>query len=130
MGNIKKIPIKKLASNFLYTFSNENSEKELNIDLLNFTKEKIDLYNKICQGTINKWDFLLEKLKSNSKNWDPNRVFLIDKILIIMASYEMKFLNNPHQIVINEYIDISKIFSSPKSKIFINGILDKIAKDN
>ncbi|MBC8084172.1 MAG: transcription antitermination factor NusB [Hymenobacter sp.] len=72
-----------------------------------------------------------EKLIGDStQNWDVERVALTDKILLKMALCEMHlFRGIPVKVTINEYIEISKIYSTPKSKQFVNGILDKLAQD-
>ncbi|MBX2846561.1 MAG: transcription antitermination factor NusB [Saprospiraceae bacterium] len=64
------------------------------------------------------------------KNWDEKRLALIDTILMKMAACELLYFKEiPVKVTINEYIDISKSYSTPKSKEFINGILDKLMKD-
>ncbi len=72
-----------------------------------------------------------EKLISErTKNWDVERIALVDIILIKMALSEIKaFPQIPVKVSINEYIDISKDYSTPKSKAFINGIIDKLVTD-
>ncbi|WP_254244950.1 transcription antitermination factor NusB [Hymenobacter sp. BRD67] len=72
-----------------------------------------------------------EKLIAEStQNWDVERVALLDKIILKMALCEMQlFRGIPVKVTINEYIEISKIYSTPKSKQFVNGILDKLAQD-
>ena len=72
-----------------------------------------------------------EKLIADSvQNWDVERVALIDKIILKMALCEMQlFRSIPVKVTINEYIEISKLYSTPKSKQFVNGILDKLAQD-
>ncbi|MDX2001231.1 MAG: transcription antitermination factor NusB [Chitinophagales bacterium] len=61
------------------------------------------------------------------QNWDLERIASLDMILMKMAICELMFFKNiPIKVSINEYIDISKIYSTPKSKDFINGILDKL----
>jgi len=72
-----------------------------------------------------------EKLIADStQNWDVERVALLDKIILKMALCEMQlFRGIPVKVTINEYIEISKIYSTPKSKQFVNGILDKLAQD-
>lgn len=72
-----------------------------------------------------------EKLVAESvQNWDVERVALTDKILLKMALCEMHlFRGIPVKVTINEYIEISKVYSTPKSKQFVNGILDKLAQD-
>lgn len=64
------------------------------------------------------------------QNWDVERVALTDRILLKLALAEMHlFRDIPVKVTINEYIEISKIYSTPKSKQFINGILDKLAQE-
>ena len=76
-------------------------------------------------------DDKMEKLIAGSvQNWDVDRVALLDKIILKMALTEMQlFRGIPVKVTINEYIEISKIYSTPKSKQFVNGILDKLATD-
>jgi len=63
-------------------------------------------------------------------NWDIERIALMDTILIKMALTEfIDFPYIPVKVTLNEYIELSKSFSTPKSKVFINGILDKLIID-
>nr|MBI1232647.1 transcription antitermination factor NusB [Cytophagales bacterium] len=65
-----------------------------------------------------------------AKNWDIDRIALTDKVILSMALAEMvNFPSIPVKVSINEYIDISKTYSTPKSKQFVNGILDVLAKE-
>lgn len=69
-----------------------------------------------------------EAVSAKTKNWDVDRIALMDIIIIKMAISEMvNFQSIPVKVSINEYIDISKEFSTPKSKQFVNGVIDKIA---
>ncbi|HYH57513.1 MAG TPA: transcription antitermination factor NusB [Anseongella sp.] len=71
-----------------------------------------------------------EYIARKTENWDVERIALVDTILMKMALCELlKFPDIPVKVSINEYIEISKEFSTPKSKVFINGILDKILID-
>ncbi len=64
------------------------------------------------------------------KNWDLQRVFILDLYIVQLAITEfLHFPTIPVKVTINEYIDISKDYGTPKSWAFINGILDKIAAD-
>ena len=66
---------------------------------------------------------LIEKL---AENWELDRIALIDLILMSMSLTEMRsFPTIPLNVSLNEYIEISKFYSTPKSSTFINGILDK-----
>ncbi|NNF33933.1 MAG: transcription antitermination factor NusB [Saprospiraceae bacterium] len=81
-------------------------------------------------NTNNDDESLLELIKPLLKNWDHDRLAVIDMILIKMAIIEMlSFETIPTKVTLNEYVEVSKMYSTPKSKDFINGILDKILKD-
>ena len=74
-------------------------------------------------------DQLLERVKSVLQNWDAERVAIIDMILLKMAIAEfLEFDSIPPQVTLNEYLDISKLYSTEKSKDFLNGVLDKLLK--
>ena len=74
-------------------------------------------------------DQLLERIKSVLQNWDAERVAIIDMILLKMAIAEfLEFDSIPPQVTLNEYLDISKLYSTEKSKDFLNGVLDKLLK--
>ena len=63
-------------------------------------------------------------------NWDSERIAELDTIILKMAICEfLKFPSIPVKVTINEYLEIAKEYSTPKSSIFINGILDNLVKD-
>jgi len=69
-------------------------------------------------------------IAERTKNWESERIALMDTILMKMAICElMNFPSIPVKVTINEYLDLSKDYSTPKSNSFINGILDKILGD-
>ena len=71
-----------------------------------------------------------EVINEKTPNWDADRIADIDLILIKMALVEfMQFPSIPTSVTINEYIEVSKDYSSIKSSFFINGVLDKILKE-
>ena len=73
---------------------------------------------------------LSEEMQGKTPNWDKDRIAEIDTILIKMAICEfLEFPSIPVKVSINEYLEISKEYSTPKSSIFINGILDKLSKE-
>ncbi len=72
-----------------------------------------------------------EKLiEEKTKNWELERIASMDILLMKMALAEFLYVSNvPVKVSLNEYIDISKEYSTPNSKVFINGVLDKIIAD-
>jgi len=71
-----------------------------------------------------------ELISAKVKNWDIDRITPIDKIMLRMAINEMLYFRSiPVKVTINEYIEIAKKYSTPKSKQFVNGLLDVIAEE-
>jgi N utilization substance protein B len=86
----------------------------------------LDLFRK----TIKHSEEFEKLIDARTKNWELERIALTDIILIKMALAEfLHFSQIPVKVTMNEYIEISKEFSSVKSKSFINGILDKLVTD-
>lgn len=72
---------------------------------------------------------LLDIIEPTLKNWDADRVAVIDMILLKMAICELtSFPTIPTKVTLNEFVEISKLYSTDKSKDFINGILDRLLK--
>lgn len=70
------------------------------------------------------------EIELKAKNWDTERIASIDYILLLMALSEIKnFPSIPTKVTINEYLEIAKEYSTPKSNVFINGILDRLVKE-
>ncbi len=71
-----------------------------------------------------------KEIEGKTPNWDKDRIAELDKAVIKMAICEFqRFPSIPVKVTINEYLEIAKEYSTPKSSIFINGILDKISKE-
>jgi N utilization substance protein B len=71
-----------------------------------------------------------EEIGAKTTNWDSERLASLDGVLLKMALCEFqKFSSIPYKVTINEYLEIAKEYSTPKSSLFINGILDKIVKE-
>jgi len=71
-----------------------------------------------------------KEIQAKTPNWDKDRIAEIDHILLKMAICEfVHFPSIPEKVTINEYLEIAKEYSTPKSSIFINGILDKLVKE-
>ncbi|MFM8949559.1 MAG: transcription antitermination factor NusB [Bacteroidota bacterium] len=109
-------PDKKGAYELMAEFRDEEEDREFMEKLFTETVHHDNEYEKL--------------VSERTKNWEVERIALIDVILLKMALCEiLKFPNIPVKVTINEYIDISKDYSTPKSKAFINGVLDKLVID-
>lgn len=70
------------------------------------------------------------QISQKAQNWDISRMVGIDRIIMQMAIAEMvHFTSIPVKVSINEYLEIAKVYSTPRSKQFINGMLDQIAQN-
>lgn len=68
-----------------------------------------------------------EMIAEKTKNWEVDRIAAMDILIMKMALAEvLNFSNIPIKVSLNEYIDVSKRYSTPKSNVFVNGVLDKI----
>ncbi|MBK8425927.1 MAG: transcription antitermination factor NusB [Lewinellaceae bacterium] len=83
------------------------------------------LLRKTCQEDL----ALFNEIEPTLKNWDADRVAILDMIMLKMALCELlHFPTIPTKVTLNEYVEISKTYSTDKSKDFINGILDRLMK--
>jgi N utilization substance protein B len=94
------------------------------------TKDKWDFARNLLKTTIDKKEFALELIKPKLKNWDADRIAILDMILMEMGVCELLYFETiPTKVTLNEYIDLAKAYSTPQSGHFVNGILDNIHKD-
>jgi transcription antitermination factor NusB len=85
-----------------------------------------DLFRKTV---LNETEFAKEYV-NKTPNWDSDRIAEIDTIILKMAICEfLKFPSIPVKVTLNEYLELAKEYSTPKSSIFINGILDNLVKE-
>ncbi|MCB0703879.1 MAG: transcription antitermination factor NusB [Saprospiraceae bacterium] len=118
VGSIKKV-LKALPAeeDFLDEFiPNEETVKVFGEKLL----------SQVCEEN----EELLAIIEPSLNNWDVDRVAVIDMILLKMALCELLYFKSiPTKVTLNEFVEISKLYSTDKSKDFINGILDRLMKE-
>ncbi|MDR6300420.1 transcription antitermination factor NusB [Mesonia maritima] len=92
--------------------------------------EDKEFASELLKKTLLNQDRYEEDITGKTPNWDKDRIAEIDSVLLRMAVCEfLKFPSIPVKVTINEYLEIAKEYSTPKSSIFINGILDKLSKE-
>lgn len=95
-------------------------------DAVNKDKEFV---KKLFEETIHHDDEYGKLIADNTSNWEKERICVMDMIILKMALTEFVcFPFIPVKVTMNEYIEIAKYFSTPKSKIFVNGIIDRLLK--
>ena len=100
----------------LYTVYKDDEDRE-------FTKE---LFRKAIKNHEKNQEFIAEK----AQNWDLERIAKIDLIILELALTELLYFPNiPPRVTLNEYIEVAKDYSTPNSRVFINGILDNTLKE-
>lgn len=115
------------------TVKSYNPEKDKTISLpvlsLNWEDDR-NFIEKLFSEGANLSEKHKELIANNTRNWEVERLPLTDRVILEMAIAELiTFPNIPVKVTINEYIELAKNYSTPKSRQFINGILDVISKE-
>lgn len=94
------------------------------------SSEKNEYAHSLLHTTIEKKDYCMEMVQPKLQNWDAERVALIDLLVLRMGVCELLYFPTiPTKVTINEYIELAKMYSTPQSGHFVNGVLDNILKD-
>jgi len=113
----------------LSSISEKNIESALIPDLYKDEEDKEYALNLLRKVILNDAK-LYEEIEGKTPNWDKDRIAELDMIIIKMGIAEfLYFPSIPVRATINEYLEVAKEYSTPKSSIFINGILDKLVKE-
>jgi len=104
---------------------NETDKVEDDVSMSN--KENLAFFRAYIENYFTKIDAIDADIKSNLENWDFGRISIIDKIILRMGIVELRYFGEiPPKVIINEAIELGKKYSTEKSNIFINGILNKL----
>lgn len=108
----------------------KSSNNNLIMNTYNDEEDDTEFVKTLFRTTIDNNEDFAQLIAKKTKNWEVERIATVDILLMKMALSELKaFKSIPIKVTLNEYIDLSKSFSTPKSKIFVNGILDKLIAD-
>lgn len=141
---MKRRKAREYVLQFLYACEmNENTKKICNY---NFLQEEIEKFwernneeqnsdvksfaNQLIEGTIEHIDTIDKIIQKYANKWNIERMITIDKNILRFSIYEILYRKDiPYQVTINEALEIAKKYSTKESAAFINGILDRIAKE-
>lgn len=85
---------------------------------------------RLLRGAFTGYDRYYQLIADAVPKWDKDRLFVIDAVLVITGLAEVEhFPEIPNKISVNEYVEISKFYSTPKSRSFVNGLLDNLIKN-
>ncbi|MCP9201223.1 transcription antitermination factor NusB [Gramella sp. GC03-9] len=108
----------------------ENTGKTKKLTELFKNEEDKEFALKLFRKTYLNDEELSEEMLGKTPNWDKDRIAEVDMVLIKMAICEFLYFSSiPVKVTINEYLEIAKEYSTPKSSIFINGVLDKLSRE-
>jgi N utilization substance protein B len=113
---LKKIKPDNFQGIMLPDLYKDEEDKDFGLDLL--------------KNTLSDLPALNDEIIGKTTNWDKDRIANVDLVLLQLAITEFqRFPTIPIKVTINEYLEIAKEYSTPKSSVFINGILDKLVKE-
>jgi N utilization substance protein B len=128
-GENKQI-VKSLVMKTVKSIEETTDENMALLDLSTNWEDDKAFFEELYHKTVEDHEKYDKMIGASVTNWDIERVALIDKIILEMALCEMHiFRSIPVKVTINEYLEIAKLYSTPKSKQFINGVLDKLAQE-
>ena len=118
-----------LLLKYLKNSTKNNYEKSFHFKLFSNKSDK-KYADDLANHSLRNFESNNELINKYAANWDIDRLAKVDLVIINLAISELKeFRDIPVKVTLNEYIEISKDYSTEKSSFFINGILDKIVKD-
>ena len=125
-----KLPIKRLLRTTCQLLA-KNAGKKIPFPTAKTLTNKAgaELYQTLLTKVPEKEELLLDMLAKKSASWDVHRMAWMDKLILLLALCEFLYLPDiPLNVTINEYLELADQYSTPKSKAFINGMLDALAK--
>ena len=121
-----------VVSMVIKTLKKFREESNFNDHLSSLYKDEEDkeFTVKLFRNTLAKSDENRKTIETYTKNWDVDRVATMDILIMELALTELtEFPSVPIKVTLNEYIELAKYYSTNRSSIFINGVLDRITKD-
>ena len=110
-------------------FTKSEGENQPLLPMFNDDEDR-EYATKLLRETLSNGKDYREKITQNADNWDFERIAFMDVVIMQVAMAELyEFPTIPIKVTLNEYIDLAKAYSTPKSSTFINGVLDAIVTD-
>ena len=123
----KKQAIKAIIET-IEAIKSENDQLQL-IEMDEKEEIEIDFGKALIEKVVFNQNELVAMLETHINNWDVDRMAQTDQIIILMALCEFQYFEDiPIKVSMNEYLEISKQFSTPQSSKFVNGVLDSVKK--
>jgi N utilization substance protein B len=132
LGSRRSARILALQALYQIDISNRNAEEVLSFDWLDKTYDDstVDFARLLVTGTVRESETIDRSIRRQLEHWDLGRVSYVDRAILRFSTYSLFYQDDvPDTVVINEAIDIAKIFGTDDSYRFVNGVLDGIRKE-
>ncbi|RYY33546.1 MAG: transcription antitermination factor NusB [Sphingobacteriaceae bacterium] len=127
---VDKDVLQALIAKTFKNFSSDNYKENKLAEVTGNWEEDSEFITKLFDECVRHEEEHQQMIAAKTQNWEPERIAMMDTLLMKMALTEFLYFSSvPVKVTINEYLEISKEFSTPKSNSFINGILDKILNE-
>ncbi|UXU85130.1 transcription antitermination factor NusB [Mammaliicoccus sciuri] len=129
---MKRTELREIVFKSLYQL--ENNKTDLTIEeaiqylVEDFKGEQYLYVKNFVKEVIEKKDELDEIVSPHLKNWTLDRLLKTDRIILRMATYELKYTDTPEKVIFNEAVEIAKVYSDDDHYKFINGVLSSLSK--
>lgn len=129
---MKRTELREIVFKSLYQL--ENNKTDLTVEeaiqylVEDFKGEQYLYVKNFVKEVIVKKDELDEIVSPHLKNWTLDRLLKTDRIILRMATYELKYTDTPEKVIFNEAVEIAKVYSDDDHYKFINGVLSSLSK--
>ncbi|ASE34084.1 antitermination protein NusB [Mammaliicoccus sciuri] len=129
---MKRTELREIVFKSLYQL--ENNKTDLTVEeaiqylVEDFKGEQYLYVKNFVKEVVEKKDELDEIVSPHLKNWTLDRLLKTDRIILRMATYELKYTDTPEKVIFNEAVEIAKVYSDDDHYKFINGVLSSLSK--
>lgn len=113
----------------LERFWEQVSQQEEADDIPSISKARAFAF-KLINGVIEKLEALDKTIAVTASNWKVDRMSVIDRNILRLAAFELEFTDSPPKAIVNEGIELAKLFGDTESSRFVNGVLDKLYRNS
>jgi transcription antitermination protein NusB len=126
---MKRHEAREKAFQILFQLDLLDEDMELTIQERLDEEEQDDFLQRLVNGVVREKQSIDNEIAANLEKWSLNRLPSVEKTVLRIASYEIKYLEDiPDNVSINEAVELAKLYGDEKSGRFVNGVLSKIIK--
>ena len=133
MGSRRSARILALQGLYQIDIGNKTLSEVLVLDWIDkkYKKETIEFARDLIEGSAKHGKIIDEAIRTQLEHWDLERLSYVDRAILRFSTYSLFFQDDvPDTVIINEAVDLAKMFGTDDSYRFVNGVLDGIRKEN